>query len=356
MRLSNTGNTANITASGGTIYSNDLSTNVGSGAYGTLGTGNFALTNASFLLYDGPTATAGKPMSITNSSIGVLTPGANLTLSSAISESAPGSFFQVLGPAYPNNLFATSTVTLLGNNNYSGPTYVGYQGVLATPTIANGGAASPIGTSSSDPANLVLGYAISFRGRGDLMLTGTDATYSTDRGATVRGFYNFGDGGGAIGVQNAGTALTWNGPITGPGEFIKSGAGTLVLTNTANNYQGGTVVEAGRLLISGVNGAGTIPAGSAVAIANGASTQLHRIYRCDSDRQCAGHDFQRGRHVSSFRQCYSPVLEPILVLHRLDDRFDHARNNTASARFHRAPARPSTSSATAHGPDPALTC
>ena len=129
-------------------------------------------------------------------------------------------------------------MTVLTNNNYSGATFVGYQGVLAIPTIANGGAASPIGTSSSDPANLVLGYAIGFGGRGDLMLTGTAATYSTDRGATVRGFYNFGDGGGAIGVQNAGTTLTWNGPITGPGELIKSGAGTLVLTNTTNSLPG----------------------------------------------------------------------------------------------------------------------
>ena len=143
-----------------------------------------------------------------------------------------------VGTEYPNRVSGPSTLTVLSNNNYSGATFVGYGGILAIPTIANGGAASPIGTSSSDLTNLLLGYAIGFGGRGDLMLTGTAAAYSTDRGATVRGFYNFGDGGGAIGVQNAGTTLTWNGPITGPGELIKSGAGTLVLTNTANNLPG----------------------------------------------------------------------------------------------------------------------
>ena len=203
--------------------SNDLSTNVGAGAFGTLGAGDFALTNGGFLFYDGPTATSAKPMTITSATIGVVTPGANLTLSSAFSESTPGSFFRALGPEYPNSVSGTGTVTVLTNNTYSGPTYVGYQGVLAIPTIANGGAASPIGTSSSDPANLVLGYPISFGGRGDLMLTGTAAAYSTDRGVTVRGFYNFGDGGGAIGVQYAGTTLTWNGSIAGPGNSLDPG-------------------------------------------------------------------------------------------------------------------------------------
>jgi hypothetical protein len=101
VRLANTGNTANITASGGTILSNDLSTDLGAGAFGTVGTGSFALTNASFLLYDGPTATTAKPMTIANSSIGVVTVGANLTLSTAISESTPGSFSKRWVPHIP---------------------------------------------------------------------------------------------------------------------------------------------------------------------------------------------------------------------------------------------------------------
>src|SRR5207302_561741 len=73
--------------------------------------------------------------------------------------------------------------------------------------------------------------------------------------------------GGAIGVQNAATNLTWNGPITGSGSLIKSGAGTLTLFNSANTYAGGTFIEVGRLAL-GVGSA--IPAGSDVTVQSGA--------------------------------------------------------------------------------------
>src|SRR5207253_6787432 len=57
--------------------------------------------------------------------------------------------------------------------------------------------------------------------RGTLLLTGTNAAYSTDRGATVGGLYSAGEG-GAIGVDKAGTTLTVGGQITGGGSFIRS--------------------------------------------------------------------------------------------------------------------------------------
>src|SRR5262249_7981561 len=64
MRLSNTGSTANITVNSSFfLYTNDLSTNVGSGAFGTLGTGTFTL-NHGLLIYDGPTATCAKPVTL----------------------------------------------------------------------------------------------------------------------------------------------------------------------------------------------------------------------------------------------------------------------------------------------------
>jgi fibronectin-binding autotransporter adhesin len=269
IRLSNPGNTANITANGANVFSSDLSTDVGAGAFGTLGTGSFALTNRSFLNYDGMSATSAKPLTVANGSIAVLNAGTNLTLSGVISNSDPTAFVEVLGPAFAN-VAGTGTVTLTANNTYGGPTFVSDGAVLAIPTIGTAGTASPLGTSSNAPANLNLGQAIQFGGRGDLMLTGTAAAYSTDRGVTINGFYGIGTGGGAIGVQNAATTLTWNGQITGPGEFIKSGAGTLVLTNTNNNWQGGTVVEAGQLVIGGANGVGILPTGSGAAILAGA--------------------------------------------------------------------------------------
>ena len=92
---------------------------------------------------------------------------------------------------------------------------------------------------------LLLGTPSVF-GRGDLLLTGTDSAYSTDRGAYLQGLYTAGAG-GAIGVSNAGTALTVSGQLTGAGSFIKTGAGKLILNNATNNYTGGTYVEAGVL-------------------------------------------------------------------------------------------------------------
>jgi fibronectin-binding autotransporter adhesin len=109
-------------------------------------------------------------------------------------------------------------------------------GELDIPTIANGGANSPLGASSNSASNLTL---VGTGRPSTLMLTGVNSTYSTDRGLT--------DSGGAIGVQNAGTTLTWNGQITGGGSLTKTGGGVLVLTNTSNNYQSGTYVEEGTL-------------------------------------------------------------------------------------------------------------
>jgi fibronectin-binding autotransporter adhesin len=241
MRLSNTGNTANLTVTAGYIFSNDLSTNVGSGAFGTLGTGTITLASAG-LNYDGATATSAKPLTLTSYGvISVQSGGANLTLNGVINQSAAGAVLY----AYGSNVPATpSTLTLAATNTYSGATYIGLNGIVAVPTINNGSANGPIGASSNAPVNLQLG----FFNRGDLLLTGTNATYSTDRGATVNTIYAF-NGGGGFGVQNAATTLTVSGQITGAGSFIKSGAGALVLSNATNNYAGGTYVEAGTLML-----------------------------------------------------------------------------------------------------------
>ncbi|HEY1380555.1 MAG TPA: autotransporter-associated beta strand repeat-containing protein, partial [Gemmataceae bacterium] len=262
VRLSNTQNSANITASNfGEVITNDLSTDLGGGAFGTLGTGTFTLNGTTFR-YDGQTATSAKPLALAlYSAIHVAHGNVNLTLTGPIS--GAGSLV-VYGTLETAN---SSTLTLAGTNTYAGPTYVQFYGTLAVPTIGNagaGGTGSPIGSSSNAASNLQLGY--SDFGRGTLLLTGTASAYGTDRGVTVGGMYADGYG-GAIGVQNAATTLTWSGPITGTGSFIKTGAGTLVLANAANTYTGGTYVEGGRLTL----GSGTaIPTGGNVTIAAGA--------------------------------------------------------------------------------------
>src|SRR5262245_9492935 len=222
LRLSNTGNTANITGMpGGALMSNDLSTNIGFGAFGTLGTGTITLFGTN-LFYDGASATSAKPISCRDvGGISVISANTNLTMSGQISETTAGSQFIAFGTGVPNTM---STLTLTGNNSYTGATIVGGYGNLAISSIGNagaGGTPGPLGASSNSPDNLGLGFA----GTGNLLLTGTDPTYATDRGVTL-------DDGGVV-VQNAATNLIWNGPING-GRMTKLGDGTIKFAHPGN--------------------------------------------------------------------------------------------------------------------------
>ena len=164
---------------------------------------------------------------------------------------------------------AAGILALTANNTYTGATTIIAGATISVPTMTNGGTASPLGASSSAVGNLNLGSAAA--GHAFLLLSGTNATYSTDRGVTIAGLYANGSG-GAIAVQNAATALTWTGQISGSGSLIKTGAGTLALTNTANNYAGGAIVEGG-VLAAGANGT-VFPANSAVTVLSGATFDL----------------------------------------------------------------------------------
>lgn len=75
----------------------------------------------------------------------------------------------------------------------------------------------------------------------------TTTTFSTGRTTTINSSGEFNVGGGST--------LTFASPIGGAGELIKSGAGTLELTQ-ANSYLGVTDINAGTLLVSG---AGLLP-------------------------------------------------------------------------------------------------
>jgi len=57
-----------------------------------------------------------------------------------------------------------------------------------------------------------------------------------------------------------GVTATINAPVTGPGAISVSGAGTIRLTNAANNYAGGTTLSNGTLLVeaNGALGSGTL--------------------------------------------------------------------------------------------------
>ncbi|MGQ2992838.1 autotransporter outer membrane beta-barrel domain-containing protein [Variovorax sp.] len=76
---------------------------------------------------------------------------------------------------------------------------------------------------------------------------------------------------GGIGtIDTNGHDLAWSGPITGSGDFIKTGAGTLSVSG-ANTYAGGTDVRQGVLRTTATN---ALSAGSSHTVAAGATLDL----------------------------------------------------------------------------------
>lgn len=135
------------------------------------------------------------------------------------------------------------TLTLNTANDYTGPTIIG-GGVISVGQLANGGVASRIGASSSDPANLqFFNSALQYTG----------GSVAVDRGATLA------RGGATFNVANSGTTLTWNGTNVGSGTLVKSGPGTLTLS-AGNSFTGGTVLNEGTLALNGPAGGGTTTA------------------------------------------------------------------------------------------------
>ena len=119
----------------------------------------------------------------------------------------------------------SGTLTITTTNDYTGPTIIG-GGVLAVSRLANGGSASGIGASSSDPTNLV------FFG-GTLRYSG--GTIATDKRATL-------NSNATLDVVSG--TLTANGTLTGSGALIKAGAGTLAIP-VINTNAGGILISNG---------------------------------------------------------------------------------------------------------------
>jgi autotransporter-associated beta strand protein len=114
-------------------------------------------------------------------------------------------------------------------------------------------------TSSNDLGAFTLNQLV-FAGT-NLTLNGGDLIFKTSTGSIVPQILQ--NSSGAIAINNnlilsnnltfAGSgsgAVTVNGNISGPSALIKSSTGLLVLTNGANAYTGGTLVNAGTLQIS----------------------------------------------------------------------------------------------------------
>ncbi len=187
-------------------------------------TGNaITLTNAtlqSLISATGGNHTFEIPLTTTAMGVALLTEsGSALTMAEVIS--GPG--VVAVNPSANNG----GTVTLTAANTYTGATVLG-SGTFITDTLANGGAASPLGASSAAAANLLLGP-------GTLRYTGGTAT--TDRGYTVNA------GSGRAAILDTDSDITFGGKISAAsGAFVKTGTGTVSYTypgfNTHVAYEG----------------------------------------------------------------------------------------------------------------------
>ena len=240
------------TYSGGTTIQSGAVT---AGNATALGTGATTVATGSTLNIDGVTLTSPATLSLEGSLIGVGSAAYNGAVSIASSTALIGT-----GPASSDALTLNSpltglgltkvgagTLSLSGANAYTGSTTIN-GGTLAL----NAGATLP----ASLPTTLAGGTTLRLNGTAQQIgdLTG-GAGAQLELGATLTV------------TENGLTAFA--GAISGPGNLIKDGSGTLTLSG-ANSYSGTTNINAGTLTVSG---SGTLGA-DAAAVASGATLNL----------------------------------------------------------------------------------
>ena len=277
--------TSGITINSATVAFNESAAGTiqGAGTTFTLTTGNATLAGSNS--YGGvTTVSAGTLVAGTNAPS-----GANGAFGNAISEIVLGTASgnndagilvgggfevgRVIRIPTSNNSDAGTRVLTLGGNSadnsiFSGNIVLGsdnYAGRGVTLTAASGGQVTFSGVIQNPTGMDATSYSVTKSGLGTVVLSGTN-TYS---GSTLisAGTLQIGAG-GATGALAAGSAITnnatltfnrsntitqgadFNSVISGTGQLIQSGGGTLIL-NGANTYTGATIINAGTLLING---------------------------------------------------------------------------------------------------------
>ncbi|HEY5706093.1 MAG TPA: autotransporter domain-containing protein [Terrimicrobiaceae bacterium] len=191
----------------------------------------------------------------------------------------------------------TGTLTLTGENTYTGGTFI-EQGALQ---LGNGGATGSIIKNVANNGILVFNRSNSFTFDG--VISGTGSVQQNGMGTTVlvgnntytglttinAGTLQLGNGGttgsiagnvvnnGILAFNRSGS-FTFGGAISGAGSVLLSGPGTTVLTGN-NTYSGGTVIAAGSILAQNSSALGTGP----VAFGNGTTLQVQDILDVGGD-------------------------------------------------------------------------
>ena len=204
---------------------------------------------------------------LTNAGTGIITSATAATFTVGNSYAGRASQFAgSLQGALNLAIKGSNTVTLSGNNTYSGTTTVN----AGTLQIGNGGTSGTLGTGAvtnnaslvfNRSDNLTVANTISgsgslrHAGSGTMTLSGVN-TYS--RGTTVEGGRLVGNATSLQGaITNSGVVEfnqqsngTLNGTMSGDGSLAKTGAGNLTISNT-QTFSGGTTVFGGGLIVNG---------------------------------------------------------------------------------------------------------
>ena len=185
----------------------------------------------------------------------------------------------------------TGTLIFTNTNSYTGGTTIS----SGTFQFGNGGAsgnagAGPILNNSHLVFNRSDGeeYTYAITGTGDVTKAGAGTLVFTNDGNTYSGGTIISGGaiqignGGTTGRLGSGTVLNnshlilnrsddtnYAGSMTGTGDLIQSGTGTVTFSGNANTFSGGTIINDGKLLVSNSAGSGT---GSGVVNINSGAT------------------------------------------------------------------------------------
>jgi len=133
------------------------------------------------------------------------------------------------------------TLTLMNSNDFTGNVIVD-NGVLA------------ITNSGSYPNIVSLGIAGSGQMENDVILDGGTLSYIGNTNVSIINQFVINSAGGTITVTSPTNTLLFNTgqkQIVGTGAITKTGPGTLALFNGADDYLGGTIVNAGTLQLNG---------------------------------------------------------------------------------------------------------
>lgn len=158
------------------------------------------------------------------------------------------------------NKAGEGTLVLNGTNSYKGATVL-HEGTLEFNSLKNGGEASSLGASIADPQNWIMDG-------GTYRYTG--GTTTTNRGARILRP-------STLEIANSGVKITESGSFEGAGDFELAGSGILSVADAANffKYSGKTILSGGTLLLSDVENASKIFAGSShKVVMNGGTLQF----------------------------------------------------------------------------------